>query len=67
MSSIDFEKEIKQGQKDFLDRLREIDERETKIELEEERIRKKIIYDRIGCFFMLGNIGILYYWFSQYN
>ena len=67
MSSIDFEKEIKQGQKDFLDRLREIDERETEIELEEERIRKKIIYDRIGCCFMLGNIGILYYWFSQYN
>ena len=49
---LDFEKEIKQGQDDFLNRLREIDERELKIELEEERIRKKIMYDRIGCCFM---------------
>lgn len=65
--STQLEKEIKQGQKDFLDRLREIDERELEIELEEERIRKRIMFDRLGCCFFVGSIGILYYWFAQYN
>ena len=61
------EKEIKQGQKDFLDRLREIDERELEIEFEEERLRTKIMYDRIGCCSVLGSIGIIFYWYLQYN